>query len=112
MIKLTKFIGKTISSIGKMKIVGGARATIYILLMQLITLITLYIIGLVVSFINIKQLDFNATNNLIKTLVSADFIAAILILAKGLIDQNHNNIPDEMEKPEDTEKGGERYDHK
>lgn len=110
--KMISFTTEIISSIGEMKISGAPKAIIYILLFQLIALISLYIIGLIYKFFSTGILDFTATNNIIKTLVSADFIAAILIIGKGLIDKDNDGTPDcfqEKEPQHDYERGEEHH---
>jgi len=89
-----KHVSSVFNQVGKMNIKGFPRAIINLLVFQLVFLILLFILGLIVKFYLTGELDFSNTLSLIKTLVSGEFLLAVGIVGKGMMDLNHDGIPD------------------
>ncbi|WP_337476001.1 hypothetical protein [Acidaminococcus timonensis] len=96
--KIKKTILKALDRTGKMKVRGLPRGLVITLILLIILCVLLYISGWVYTWYCTGKVEFVAMNDLLKTITGTAFIAAIAFLAKALIDEDSNGIPDEWER--------------
>lgn len=89
---------KTLDKTGKMKVRGLPLALVVILMVLILLVIVLYIVGWVFVWYYSGKVEFVALNELLRTITGTAFIAAVGFLAKALIDEDENGIPDYLEK--------------
>lgn len=92
---------KALDKTGKMRVRGLPRALVIILMVLILLVCVLYISGWVFVWYYKGRVDFPALNELLKTITGTAFIAAVGFLAKALIDEDENGIPDYLEKEND-----------
>lgn len=96
--KIRKTILKALDRTGKMKVRGLPRGLVVTLILLIILCVLLYISGWVYVWYCTGKVEFVAMNDLLKTITGTAFIAAVAFLAKALIDEDSNGIPDEWER--------------
>lgn len=89
---------KALDKTGKMRVRGLPRALVIILMVLILLVIVLYIVGWVFVWYYSGKVEFIALNELLRTITGTAFIAAVGFLAKALIDEDENGIPDYLEK--------------
>ena len=89
---------KLFNSLGKMKVKGLPRGVVIALMCLIIGCVVLYMSGWCYIWAVTRRPDLPAMNDLITTLTSASFIAAIGAIGKGLIDADGDGIPDQWEQ--------------
>nr|DAM13968.1 MAG TPA: hypothetical protein [Caudoviricetes sp.] len=94
---------KALDKTGKMKVRGLPRALVILLMVLILLVIVLYIAGWVFVWYYSGKVEFIALNELLRTITGTAFIAAVGFLAKALIDEDENGIPDYLEKEEKNE---------
>lgn len=92
---------KALDKTGKMKVRGLPRALVIILMVLILLVIVLYIVGWVFVWYYNGKVEFVVLNELLRTITGTAFIAAVGFLAKALIDEDENGIPDYLEKEND-----------
>ena len=96
--KVRQYVLKALDKTGKMRVRGLPRALVIILMVLILLVCVLYISGWVFVWYYKGRVDFPALNELLKTITGTAFIAAVGFLAKALIDEDGNGIPDYLEK--------------
>lgn len=96
--KIRQTVLKALDKTGKMRVRGLPRALVIILMVLILLVCVLYISGWVYVWYFNGKVDFPALNELLKTITGTAFIAAVGFLAKALIDEDGNGIPDYLEK--------------
>lgn len=94
---------KALDKTGKMKVRGLPRALVILLMTLILLVIVLYIAGWVFVWYYNGKVEFVALNELLRTITGTAFVAAVGFLAKALIDEDENGIPDYLEKEEKNE---------
>lgn len=92
---------KALDKTGKMRVRGLPRALVIVLMVLILLVIVLYIVGWVFVWYYNGKVEFVALNELLRTITGTAFIAAVGFLAKALIDEDKNGIPDYLEKEDD-----------
>lgn len=100
---------KALDKTGKMKVRGLPRALVILLMVLILLIIALYIAGWVFVWYYSGKVEFIALNELLRTITGTAFIAAVGFLAKALIDEDENGIPDYLEEEKDETSNTERH---
>lgn len=105
--KIRQEVLKILDKTEKMKVRGLPRTLVIILMVLILLVVALYIVGWVFVWYYNGKVEFVALNELLRTITGTAFIAAVGFLAKALIDEDENGIPDYLEKEnkEDNETG-------
>lgn len=98
--KIRKAVLNVLDRTGKMRVRGLPRALVIILMVLILLVVVLYIVGWVFVWYFNGRVDFLALNELLRTITGTAFIAAVGFLAKALIDEDNNGIPDYLEEKE------------
>lgn len=96
--KIRKAVLNVLDRTGKMRVRGLPRALVMILMVLILLVVVLYIAGWVFVWYYNGKVEFIALNELLRTITGTAFIAAVGFLAKALIDEDENGIPDYLEK--------------
>lgn len=96
--KIRRVILDALDKTGKMKVRGLPRGLVITLILLILACVILYIAGWVYVWYFLHQVNFLALNELLKTITGTAFVAAVGFLAKALIDENGNGIPDDWER--------------
>lgn len=100
---------KALDKTGKMKVRGLPRALVILLMVLILLVIVLYIVGWVFVWYYSGKVEFIALNELLRTITGTAFIAAVGFLAKALIDEDENGIPDYLGEEKDATSNTERH---
>lgn len=106
--KVRQAVLKALDKTGKMRVRGLPRALVILLMVLILVVIALYIAGWVFVWYYNGKVEFIALNELLRNITGTAFIAAVGFLAKALIDEDENGIPDYLEK--ENEKKNETRD--
>ena len=96
--KLRRAILNVLDKTGRMKVRGLPRGLVITLVVLILVCVMLYLAGWVYAWYFMHRVDFLALNELLKTITGTAFIAAVGFLAKALIDEDGDGIPDDWER--------------
>lgn len=96
--RIQKTLLTLLGSLGRMKVRGLPRALVIVLMLLIIGSVVLYLAGWIWLWAALRRPDLPALNQLLQTLTSASFIAAVGVIGKGLIDADGDGVPDQWEQ--------------
>lgn len=109
--RLQKTLLDLLGSMGRMKVKGLPRALVITIMLLIIGSVLLYLVSWCWLWWLKGQVDLSALNELIQTITSMAFIAAVGFVGKGLIDTDGDGVPDPWKKEIDAENEKSKVGH-